>query len=76
MFDNVKNLVISPVHNYRRFGGTDRQDLSEALRIRVIFRVPYYILQENNAVHQIMRNKLMPSQINANSETGFQNGGN
>ena len=42
MFDNVKNLVISPVHNYRRFGGTDRQDLSEALRIRVIFRVPYY----------------------------------
>ena len=32
------------------------------------------LLHENNAVHQIMRNKLMRSQINANSETRFQNG--
>ena len=30
------------------------------------------LLHKNNAVQQIMRNKLMRSQINANSETGFQ----
>ena len=32
----------------------------------------YTLLHENIVVHQITRNKLMRSQINANSEIGFQ----
>ena len=51
-------------------GGTTALTMTDSS----LLLISYTLLHENNAVHQITRNKLMRSQINANSEIGFQNG--